>query len=191
MALVAIVLALAVLLGRALSGRLRRLAALPVAGWPLLVLAALAEIGGGLAARAGSGSGHVAGAVAATALVVAFLAVNRALQGIPLVAGGLLLNALVIAANGAMPVSAWAATRAGVDVAPIAAGLDQGHALLGAGTALPALADRIPLPLPVVPEVLSAGDVLIAAGLGLLVLTGMTTGARYDDGLRRRRSDSG
>src|SRR4051812_29665211 len=53
MALVAVVLVVALLLGRALSGRVRRLAGLPIEGWPLLVLAALAQLGGGLAARAG------------------------------------------------------------------------------------------------------------------------------------------
>jgi Family of unknown function (DUF5317) len=187
MALVAVVLVVALLLGRALSGRARRLAGLPIHGWPLLVLAGLAQVGGALAARAGSGGGQALGAVAATALVVGFLGVNRALQGVPLVALGLLLNAFVIVANGAMPVSAEAARRAGVDVGPIAAGLDAGHVLLDSATELPALADRIPLPLPVVPEVLSVGDVLVAAGLGLLVVSGMTTGARYDDPLRRPR----
>ena len=40
----------------------------------------------------------------------------------------------------------------------------------------------IPVPLPLRPEVVSAGDVLVAAGLGQLVLLGMGAGRRTRTG---------
>jgi hypothetical protein len=186
MALVAVVLVGAVTLGWVLGGRVRRLGRLPLAGWPLAALAVVGQFGGDLAAKATGGLGYVAGSVAATALVLAFCVRNRTLHGVPLVTAGLLLNALVVASNGAMPVSAAAARRAGVDVWPMIAGTDPRHTLVGPHTALQPLADRIPLPLPRFPEVLSVGDVLVAAGLALLVVMGMTSGARYDDGMEVR-----
>jgi hypothetical protein len=170
---------------RLAGGRVGRLAGLPLAGWPLIALAAAAEIAGGLLADVGGRAAYVAGSVAATLAVIAFLVRNRALHGIPLVAVGLAANAAVVTANGAMPVSASAARIAGVATGPIAAGSDPRHILAGPGTALRLLADRFPLPLPGWPEVVSAGDVLVAAGVALLVVTGMTTGARYDDDLTR------
>jgi Family of unknown function (DUF5317) len=187
MALVVVVLVGAVVLGWVLGGRARRLVRLPVASWPLAALAVGTQLGGGLAARAtGSGLGYVVGSVASTALVLAFCVRNRTLHGVPLVALGLLLNAFVVTSNGAMPVSATAARQAGVDVWPVVTGTDPRHTLIGPGTALRPLADRIPLALPRFPEVLSVGDVLVTAGLALLVVMGMTSGARYDDGMELR-----
>ena len=175
MALVGVVLVLAVLLGRALRGRLRRLAELPLTRPGLVLLAASAQLTGGvLAAVTGSAAAQVAGSVVAAALVAAFCLRNLAVAGVPLVGLGLLLNAAVVAANGAMPVAPGAAAAAGMATGPIADGRDPRHTLLGDGTVLAPLADRIPLPLPVLPSVVSAGDVLVAAGVGLLVVTGMT-----------------
>jgi hypothetical protein len=109
--------------------------------------------------------------------VLAFLARNRRARGTGLVAVGLLTNALVVAANGAMPVSPQAADRAGVGVLEVLTG-DRRHELEGPDTRLRALGDVVPVPLPWRPEVVSAGDVLVAAGLGQLVFLGMRTGMR-------------
>jgi hypothetical protein len=102
--------------------------------------------------------------------------------GVPLITLGLVLNAAVVALNGAMPVSTDAAARARVSVAAIAAGNDSRHSLANSATTLSSLGDVIPVPLPWRPEVVSPGDALVAAGLGELVLLGMR---------RRRRGASG
>lgn len=184
MALVVVVLVVALVVGRLAGGSFGRLATLPVAGWPLVLAAALAQAAGSATAGwTGSAGAYVAGAVSATLLVSAFLVRNRKLPGVPLVALGLLSNALVVGLNGAMPVSLRAAARAGVptgSIGSITNGLDPRHTVAGAGTTLGWLGDRFAVPLPVLPQVVSAGDVLIAAGLGLLLVMGMTTGGRYD-----------
>jgi hypothetical protein len=50
---------------------------------------------------------------------------------------------------------------------------DRRHELEGPRTRLRPLGDVIPVPLPLRPEVVSPGDVLVAAGLGQLVVLGM------------------
>ncbi|MEO6204325.1 MAG: DUF5317 family protein [Mycobacteriales bacterium] len=107
-------------------------------------------------------------------LVGAFLLHNRSVRGTGLVGLGLLANALVVGLNGAMPVSASASGRAGVSTQGIVAGTDPRHELSGPDTLLPWLGDVVPVPLPVSPQVLSPGDVLIAAGLAQLLVVAMT-----------------
>lgn len=188
MALVAVVLVAAVLLGWAARGRVRRLLRQPLAGgWLLVAGAAVLLAGGRVALAADLPVAYPVGSAGAAAAVAAFLLRNRRLPGVPLVALGLVLNAAVVGANGAMPVSAAAAVRAGVPVTVVATGHDPRHTLLGPSTRLAALADRWPLALPRYAEVVSAGDVLVAAGLGLLVVMAMTGAPRYD-GSRRRGS---
>ena len=113
--------------------------------------------------------------VASAVLVVAFLALNRGLRGTGLVALGLLANALVVGANGAMPVSLDASARAGVSTQALLTGADLRHESSDRRTRLPWLADVVPVPLPVRAEVISPGDVLVAAGLAQLVVVGMLT----------------
>src|SRR5439155_20104550 len=95
------------------------------------------------------------------------------LAGITLISVGLLANAVVVAANGAMPVSIDAAYRARVGISAIASGSDARHQIAGTGTQLRWLGDVVPVPLPWRPEVVSAGDVLVAAGLAELVVLAM------------------
>ncbi|MGN6472297.1 MAG: DUF5317 family protein, partial [Mycobacteriales bacterium] len=61
----------------------------------------------------------------------------------------------------------------------IATGNDARHTIAGRGSHWRGLGDVIPLPLPVAPEVVSPGDVLVAAGLGEFIF--VTS--------RRRRGD--
>lgn len=105
-------------------------------------------------------------------LVALFLAGNRHVAGVPLVAAGLLLNALVVGMNLAMPVSTTAAARAGIGPHDLRLGDDPLHEAAGPGTRLRRLGDTVPLALPWRPQVVSPGDVLVAAGVGLLLVAG-------------------
>lgn len=173
MGLVVAVLVVALVVGTLARGRVVRLARLPLRGAWLVLLAVAAQVGGAVA----GGVLYPLALVASALLVAAFLVRNRTLPGVPLVALGLLLNAAVVAANGAMPVSVAAAARAGVATGPLADAADGRHELAGPGTRLRPLGDVVPVRLPLRPEVVSPGDVLLAAGLGLLVLRGMRLAA--------------
>jgi hypothetical protein len=110
-------------------------------------------------------------------LTVAFYAwVNRAVPGAALVAIGLAANGLVLLLNGAVPVSADAAARAGAD--PIAVVGPAGREPMGPDTRLPWLAKTVPVAFPPRPEVVSPGDAAVAAGLAVVAGVGMarTTG---------------
>lgn len=169
MSLVVAVLLVVLALGFALGGGLDRLGALPLRRPALVVTALLTQLGGALV----GGPFYVIGLGAAAVLVLRFLSLNRGIRGTGLVALGLLANALVVGANGAMPVSPDAAGRAGVTIQDLLTGADARHELSDGQTRLPWLGDVVPVPLPLRPEVISAGDVLIAAGLGQLVLLAM------------------
>jgi hypothetical protein len=81
-----------------------------------------------------------------------------------------------------MPVSGDAMGRARLSTQDIVSGSDPRHELLDGGTRLGLLGDRVPVLMPWRPEVVSAGDVLVAAGLAELVVLGMGAVPR-----RRRR----
>ena len=111
-------------------------------------------------------AGALAVLLVSNAAVVAFLMLNRQVAGMLLIAAGVLLNVAVITSNQAMPVSATAAARAGLD-APPAVSDDLKHERLDSETRLPWLADVIPVP--GVKEVLSLGDIVLALGLARVV----------------------
>lgn len=113
----------------------------------------------------------------AFACLAAGIAANRRIVGIELVLLGLLLNAVVILANGgAMPVSADALRLVGrydyalqlLEEGPL------GHVEIAtADTVLRPLADIIPLsPVPFFQTVASVGDLLIAAGMLIIFYVG-------------------
>ncbi|HEX3828521.1 MAG TPA: DUF5317 family protein [Sporichthyaceae bacterium] len=107
--------------------------------------------------------------VLAALLLLQFSRRNLHVPGVPLVAVGLLLNAIVVVANGSMPVEQMAATRAGGG--PVLSAADRRHVLAGVDTRLRVLDDRVAVPLPGHREVDSLGDMAIAAGLGLCACT--------------------
>jgi hypothetical protein len=114
-------------------------------------------------------------------LTVALYAwVNRAIPGAALVALGLAANGLVLLLNGAVPVSTEAAARAGADRVPVIG--TAAREPIGPDTRLPWLGKTIPVAFPPRPEVVSPGDVAMAAGLALVVSQAMarTTGRRAD-----------
>jgi hypothetical protein len=94
-------------------------------------------------------------------LVVVLL--NQRLPGMWIVGVGILMNLTVIALNNGMPVLPEAYELAGGKVGGLH--LDAKHVLLTGNSALPFLADIIPMP----GSVISLGDVLLAVGLGVFV----------------------
>ena len=102
--------------------------------------------------------------IASNLLVAAFLVLNNGLPGAWIAGCGLALNVIVVAANGAMPVAPEAAQAGGAEIARRGS---IKHEAMGPSTALPWLGDV--LPVPVFREVLSAGDILLTAGIGRLV----------------------
>ena len=113
----------------------------------------------------------------AAVLMLQFGKDNLDVPGVALATLGLLLNAVVVVANGSMPVEQSAAYRAGVGLGSISAHADHRHFLADTDTWLRPLDDRVAVPLPGHREVDSLGDVAIAAGVGLCLFTA----------LRRRR----
>lgn len=187
---------LAIVVGLLAGGRLGRLADLDLrAPWVFLAAAAIQV---GLMVAGARGWAQVAGVgqgllVMSLALVLVGLWVNRRLPGVWVVAIGVFLNFLVIAANGgSMPVDRELAVRAGntrlVEMLDSPAYVK--HGVIGPGTRLRPLADVLPLPM-LVPRPKfwspgSVGDVFVTVGACWLTLAGM--GAF---GLGSGRSQSG
>ena len=166
----------ALVIGWITGGSLTRLGEVPLRGWPLVLSAVAAVIAGTLLASIDGTTGRVcsvAGLAIAAGCLSALMLRNRRVEGVPLMAAGLLLNAVVVGANGAMPVSLYAEARAGVSTGALIDGRDPRHELAGPDTRLRPLGDVIPVPLPWRPETISAGDILVIAGAGLLILAGM------------------
>ena len=154
----------------------------------MVVAAVLAQTGGaavGILGVTDVRRGYVLGLALSAVCAAAFCLGNLRVPGVPLVTLGLVSNALVVVLNGAMPVSIVAEFRAGVPITDIAAGVDARHAIAGEGTTLRWLGDVVPLQLPARPEVVSPGDVLVAAGLGELVVMGMLRRRPKPPGHRR------
>jgi Family of unknown function (DUF5317) len=136
----------------------------------LVAVAVLAQlIGAELAERSDASWWYAAGLATSAACALGFCVSNLRVAGVPLVTLGLITNAVVVALNGAMPVSIFSASRAGVSTVSIASRSDPRHTIAGYGSVWRSLGDVIPVPMPVVPEVVSPGDVLVAAGLGEFV----------------------
>ncbi len=171
MILVLVVAVLAVAVAVAAGGD--RLAHLRVRAVRLLVVAAVLQLVSGTLAS-GSVAIRVLALILSALLVALFLWGNWQVAGIPLIAAGLLLNCVVVVLNFAMPVSVDAAARAGLRPAELRLGDDPFHERIGPHTLLADLGDTIPVALPMQPQVVSPGDVLVAAGVALLLVTGGT-----------------
>ena len=115
-----------------------------------------------LAARGAVGAAAtVALLLVSEAAVLGFCLRNCYRAGMVLVAAGFTMNVLVILANGGMPVAPGAIAAMGGD--PATATIAGKHHLMTDATALPWLADVLPLP-PVDLSV-SVGDVVLVAGM--------------------------
>lgn len=158
----ALVVVVAIVVGYARGGRLSRIADADL-GWSWLLFIGLAlQLAVDFAAARESlvDPWGTVGLVASQLLVLGWVAANRFRPGMPLVLLGLLLNATVIVANGAMPVDPEAIAAIGL---PGAEPLPGKHELMTGSTRLPWLGDIFPLP--PLRTVISVGDVVLAAGL--------------------------
>lgn len=162
MVLVVVTVTVALAVGLLRGGRFGNLADASIRAGFLVAVAAAAQF---LHALAPGETAAVTLTVLSEAALLTFLWCNRYLAGTLLAAVGSALNTAVIVANGAMPVSRDAILAISRHPAEMSPGR---HRLLSDGDALPALADVIALP--VLRSVVSVGDVILAAGLALLVM---------------------
>lgn len=150
----------------ATGGRFGRLAGNSLTGVHWLAAAAIGQLLGSFF----GGTAYPVGLIGSAACIAVFLRLNLRHPGVGLLALGFFGNALVVALNGAMPVSLDALARAGVGTAVVG---DPRHELSDAATRLAWLGDVVPVALPGLGQAVSPGDVLIAAGAGLLLYAGM------------------
>jgi len=172
MVLAIVALLVAVALGVATGGSFERLGGISLRARRLVYAAVVVQLVGTLV----GGPLYPVGLAVSAALVAGFLLRNRGIRGTGLLAIGLLSNAVVVGLNGAMPVSEAAAGRAGTTTQDILTGADARHELADRDTRLRVLGDVVPVPVPWRPEVVSPGDIAVAAGLAQLVLLGMRSG---------------
>jgi hypothetical protein len=165
MLLVPGLIVLAVLVGYALGGRLERFEELRIHRWGLAVVAVPLQFlpAFAIGAVAATVVGPVMFAVS-YALLVLFLMWNRWIPGAWVMAIGLLLNLLVVVANGGMPVQPEAIDRAGMDVGALQESSNSKHHVMSDDDVLWRLGDVIAIP-PPVSAVLSIGDVLLYGGV--------------------------
>jgi hypothetical protein len=174
---------IAALVGRLRGGSFERLAGTHFR-WPLLLWAGLViQVGLDVWEPDWLTQGWALAALLGTNLLVAaFLAVNSRLPGMTLAAIGMLSNVIVIAANGAMPVSRSAAEAIGANFRD----LGVKHEILTDATRLPWLADIIPVP--GINALISVGDVILALGIAWFVYRRMVSGEAL---VARRSAASG
>jgi hypothetical protein len=179
------VIALAVVAGLTAGGSIHRFAELRLRWWLLAPIGFALQ---GVPLPDGRHGGDLVIRMlvfgASYVLVVAFAIRNRRIAAVPLIVAGLLLNGLVVTANGGMPVSRSALVASGqADVVQLLL-QDEGekHHLLGPDDELTPLGDVIAVP-PPIGQVVSVGDVLVYAGLVWLILAVMRG---QTDGLDRR-----
>ena len=154
----------------------RHLAAPRLRAWPLLVAGLAAQLLSGL----GAGTALV---LLSYALLLAFAARNLHLVGMPVVLVGLALNAVVISANGGMPVRADALVAAG---AVERVELTASEVDLGAKRHLEDGDDRLTFLGDIVPvrpagRVVSFGDLILYVGLADVVAHLVRRGRRRAD----------
>ncbi len=186
MSFVLLVLAIAVVASLLRGGRFGRLALAPLQWVWLLFVGVLLQIAADALVIAGvlevTGRLTYGLLLASQVLVITWVLANWQLPGLVLVAIGLILNATVMAANGAMPVDPEAIAAIGRDSSELVRGK---HVLLDEDTRLPWLADIWPVP--VLRSVISIGDVVLAAGLIPITHYLMTYRPPSERRRRRRR----
>ncbi len=170
-------LAIAVLRG----GRLVNLGDIELKAWWLLFLALMLQIGTRfLPKEEWSEVVGVAMVLISFALLMVMVILNRSKPGMWIAGLGVLMNFVVIAINGGMPVLAGAAEVAsGFTVTdPDFSGTFK-HVALDETSRLTFFADVIPIRLASIGEVISLGDVFLALGLGVFLEYELRRPRRY------------
>ena len=198
MLLVLAALALGVLVGLALGGRVGRIADIRLRWWGLAFVGLALQL-----VPISSGPGQldhwlaVGLLVASYLLLLVFVVANIRRPGMPLVAVGFALNALVISLNGGMPVSDHALhVASGPYYQETRERLTEHggekHHLRRRGDVLVDLTDVIPIGSPV-RQVLSAGDVLWLIGTSWVIAGAMGTrrAGRRTQSRRENRGSAG
>jgi hypothetical protein len=105
-------------------------------------------------------------------ILLAFIGVNRSFSGMPFVALGIFLNALVISLNGGlMPVEPTFIPEASRQLLELGTGT---HGILSEGTRLTLLADNFYADIPRLgKQLFSAGDLFIDLGMGIFIIKQM------------------
>jgi hypothetical protein len=162
---------LGVLAGFATRGRLAGLAEIGVRWSPLAIGGLLVQAFALSFAPDGAALGLLLLSLAA---LIAFTIPNLRRPGFPLLLAGVLMNLVVIAVNGGMPVSAAALEAAGrQDILAEARGAPNAkHHLTEPGDRLLFLSDVIPIPRPA-GEVVSIGDLAVDAGVAWFIAGSM------------------
>jgi hypothetical protein len=166
--LIALVLAVAVVIGYLSGGRLRRLATLH------LRLPWLAALGLALQLIEPPRPWPFALLVISFIVLAIFAVANARTTGFPLIVAGLALNALVISVDRGMPVTREAIVASGQEeqLDSFAARPGTKHHLARQDDRLLFLADAIAVP-PPIGEVVSVGDLLAYGGAAIVVIAGM------------------
>lgn len=177
----AIVIFLALAIAVLRGGRLVNLGDIELRAWWLLFIALGLQIGTRfLPDEDWSEWTGVAMVLTSFVLLMALVLMNRSKQGMWIAGLGVLMNFVVISANGGMPVLAGAAEVAsGFTVAnPDLSGSFK-HVLLDENSRLTFFADVIPLRLVGIGEVISLGDIFLALGLGVFLEHELRRPRRY------------
>lgn len=183
------VVVLALIVGALAGGGIPRLADLKLRWLPVLLVALAIRLGVMLL-----GDNRIAtdlplgwGFVVAYVLVFVFLWVNVRIPGLQVAAVGIALNFLAVVINGGrMPI--WPGAFEAAGFTPDAVAGDPFHFLAGAGTVAEFVAgggifgDVVPIPIPVIRDVVSIGDLLLALGVFWTIVYTMT---RADAPMRR------
>lgn len=180
MVILLVILAAGIAVGRTRGGSLRRLGEAKLRMMPVVFAGVALQAA---AAYAGNRAAATTLALVSHVAVFVFAGANAKRPGMALLALGALMNFVVVAANGAMPVSLDALARAGIG-SPAIGPPDLGglHEIMTPATRLRFLADVIPIR--VARHVVSAGDLVLWAGLALAVQGLMTARSRSGAGTR-------
>ena len=175
------VVALALVTGALAGGGLPRLADLRLRWIWVLGVALALRLGAVLLGQQPIGSSLpiVWGFLSAYLLLFLFLGANWRVPGMQVAAVGIGLNTLAVILNsGQMPV--WAAAYQASGFPPEAIANDPFHFLIASGTVADFVArggifgDVVPLPIPIIRDVISIGDILLALGIFWAIVYSMT-----------------
>jgi hypothetical protein len=174
MTLFAFALALGVVLGYILHGRLSNLALIRVRWWGIIPAALVLQLG---PLPEGGGTDLLIRTIILSlsyVMILVFTLVNVRVPGIVLIMVGVMANFAVIAANGGMPVSADALRDSGQSVVltELRGSAPDTHHLVTEGDSLTFLGDVIGVPPPIA-RAISIGDIIVCLGLIWFIASSM------------------